>query len=64
MGGSSWWSREGGSEARDRGDGMGNLVATDAQLSQIYNPPSFEGACRAVEAIKRPAPAKRAAGGE
>jgi integrase len=62
----SWahWSREGGASDRDRADGMGNQSDKNARLSQTYNPPTMAGATRAVDAIQRPRPAKRAAGGE
>lgn len=60
----SWahWAREGGASDRDRADGMGNQSDTNPGLSQTYNPPSAEGAARAVIAIRRPDAPKRKAG--
>ena len=50
----AWWSREGGSTERDRADGLGNQSDKNARLGQTYNPASFAGAQRAVEAMRRP----------
>ncbi|MDF2235397.1 hypothetical protein P2H44_22810 [Albimonas sp. CAU 1670] len=50
----AWWSREGGSTERDRADGLGNQSDKNARLGQTYNPASFAGAKRAVEAMRRP----------
>lgn len=47
-------SREGGASDRDRGDAMGNTIDRNPRLNRTYTPPSFEGASRAVNAIKRP----------
>lgn len=58
----AYWSREGGAGDRDRADGMGNQSDRNALLSQTYNPPTAEGAARAVDAIQRPAPRMRATG--
>ncbi|SFI59977.1 hypothetical protein [Albimonas pacifica] len=50
----AWWSREGGASERDRADGLGNQSDRNPRLGQTYNPPAFDGARRAVQAMKRP----------
>lgn len=50
----AWWSREGGASERDRADGLGNQSDKNARLGQTYNPASFAGAKRAVQAMQRP----------
>lgn len=47
-------ARAGGASKSDVGDLLGNSAGTDPQLGEIYMPPSFHTAVRAVEAIKRP----------
>lgn len=47
-------SRLGGADPRDVGDALGNQAGFDPQLGEIYMPPSFETASRAVAAIRRP----------
>ncbi|WP_226783157.1 hypothetical protein [Oceaniglobus trochenteri] len=49
------WARHGGAERQDIGDLLGNTVATDDQLADVYMPASFETAARAINAIRRPA---------
>lgn len=53
------WSRAGGSTKEDVGDVLGNSAALDPQLGEIYMPPSFHTAARAVASIQRPAETKR-----
>lgn len=47
-------ARLGGADPRLVGDALGNQAGFDPQLGEIYMPPTFETASRAVEAIKRP----------
>lgn len=48
------WARHGGANRQDIGDLLGNTVATDDQLAEVYMPASFETAARAIAAIRRP----------
>lgn len=48
------WARAGGASKGDVGDVLGNSAATDPQLGEIYMPPSFHTAARAVFSISRP----------
>lgn len=47
-------ARQAGIGREDVGDVLGNSVANDDQLADIYLPPQLEGAFRAVRAVKRP----------
>ena len=47
-------ARLGGADPRDVGDALGNQAGFDPELGEIYMPPSFETASRAVAAITRP----------
>ena len=47
-------ARAGGAEQRAVADALGNKAFTDAELSQVYMPPTYESASQAVRAVKRP----------
>ncbi|MEX0306055.1 MAG: hypothetical protein AB3N12_01600 [Ruegeria sp.] len=53
------WSKAGGASDDDVGDVLGNTAALDPQLQEVYMPPSFETATRAVLSIERPKIQKR-----
>jgi integrase len=53
------WSKAGGASDDDVGDVLGNTAALDPQLQEVYMPPSFETATRAVLSIERPNAKKR-----
>lgn len=53
------WSKAGGASDDDVGDVLGNTAALDPQLQEVYMPPSFETATRAVLSIERPKTKKR-----
>ncbi len=48
------WSRGSGATGEDVADALGNNAAKNSLLADIYMPPSFETASRAVLAIARP----------
>jgi len=48
------WARAGGASKGDVGDVLGNSAVTDPQLGEIYMPPSFHTAARAVFSFQRP----------
>lgn len=47
-------ARAGGADQRAVADALGNKAFTDAELSQVYMPPTYESASSAVRAVKRP----------
>lgn len=53
------WSKAGGASDDDVGDVLGNTAAIDPQLQEVYMPPSFETASRAVMSIERPQSQKK-----
>ena len=52
-------ARSGGASRDDVGDVLGNSAGSDPQLGEIYMPPSFDTASRAVMSIRRPTADKR-----
>lgn len=52
-------ARSGGASRDDVGDVLGNSAGSDPQLGEIYMPPSFDTASRAVMSIRRPSADKR-----
>lgn len=47
-------ARAGGADPREVADALGNKAFSDDELSQIYMPPTYESASKAVNAVKRP----------
>lgn len=52
-------ARAGGADTREIADALGNKAFSDDELSQVYMPPTFESATKAVRAVKRPTPPTR-----
>ena len=48
------WARAGGAIKEDVADVLGNTADTDPELGEVYMPPQFTTASRAVMAVKRP----------
>jgi integrase len=47
-------ARAGGADPREVADALGNKAFSDDELSQVYMPPTYESASKAVNAVKRP----------
>ena len=50
----SVWARAGGVSKSDAADVLGNSAATNPTLGEVYMPPSYHTAARAVAAVQRP----------
>lgn len=47
-------ARAGGADTRQVADALGNKAFSDDELSQVYMPPTYESASKAVRAVSRP----------
>lgn len=47
-------ARAGGADPREVADALGNKAFSDNELSQVYMPPTYESATKAIKAIVRP----------